>query len=179
MSLSLSTGHQAVRATKTAAPVSPGALTPDGGRQNQITHRITGKEMAQVTTILHADEPITQQQARQLANALAAAAVRRVGAHVTTTPTTLESIPGHQLAFRALEIADELVRRVGHDEACRRIGISSMDELERLAAAELVAALAAAHGRRLVSKTIERPLGRPVLRLVSPLDSEQGGTESP
>jgi hypothetical protein len=33
--------------------------------------------------------------------------------------------------FTTLELADELVRRLGPDEVCRRIGVASVDELRQ------------------------------------------------
>jgi len=49
-----------------------------------------------------------------------------------------ETMSGYLRGFLLLELANELTNRHGLDEACRRIGVVDMDELEEWAAAELI-----------------------------------------
>jgi hypothetical protein len=49
------------------------------------------------------------------------------------------AIPTRELAVILAGAADQLVTLVGHDDACRRIGIASMDELHELIAEGLAA----------------------------------------
>jgi hypothetical protein len=58
-------------------------------------------------------------QARQLATALTAAAD--------------ELDQGHQADVPLIQLLDEMVRRLGADEVCRRLNVSSIDKLGELA----------------------------------------------
>jgi hypothetical protein len=76
---------------------------------------------------------LNSDQARELAAALSRGRHRggQVGSEVTTTtPTTPDQMRG----FTLRELVDELVRRVGPDEACRLVGhVATSDEMLALA----------------------------------------------
>jgi hypothetical protein len=51
-----------------------------------------------------------------------------------TTSINFESMSNRELGIAMLHLADELVRRHGHDEACRLVGVASIAEVEQMAA---------------------------------------------